>query len=43
MPLDIELEYFINHLSNVKPKISDIRHGYEVVKTLVDASQQILK
>ena len=43
MPLDIELEYFINHLSSVKPKISNIRHGYEVVKTLVDASQQILK
>ena len=42
MPLDIELEYFINHLSNVKPKISDIRHGYEIVKTLVNASQQIL-
>ena len=43
MPLDIELEYFINHLSNVKPKISNIEHGYEVVKTLVDASKQILK
>tara|TARA_Y100000591_G_scaffold322271_1_gene338423 strand:- start:9114 stop:10082 length:969 start_codon:yes stop_codon:yes gene_type:complete len=42
MPLDIELEYFINHLSSVKPKISDIRHGYEIVKTLVNASQQIL-
>ena len=42
MPLDIELEYFINHLSNVKPKISNVEHGYEVVKTLVDASEQIL-
>ena len=42
MPLDIELEYFINHLSSVKPKVSNIRHGYEVVKILVDASQQIL-
>ena len=42
-PLDIELEYFISHLSSVKPKISNIRHGYEVVKTLVDASQQILR
>ncbi len=41
MPLDIELEYFINHLSNVKPKISNVEHGYEVVKTLVDASKQI--
>ena len=43
MPLDIELEYFVNHLSDVKPKISNIKHGYETVKTLVDASQQILK
>lgn len=42
MPLDIELEYFINHLSNVKPEISNVEHGYEVVKTLVDASKQIL-
>ena len=42
MPLDIELEYFIDHLSNVKPKISNVEHGYEVVKTLVDASKQIL-
>ncbi len=43
MPLDIELEYFINHLSNVKPNISNLKHGYEVVKTLIHASQQILK
>ena len=42
MPLDIELEYFINHLHNVKPDISNIKHGYEVVKTLVEASKQIL-
>ena len=42
MPLDLEMEYFINHLENKKPKISNIKHGYEVVKTLVDASQQIL-
>ncbi len=42
-PLDIELEYFIDHLSNVKPKISNVEHGYEVVKTLVEASDQILR
>ena len=42
MPLDIELEYFINHLSEIQPEISNIKHGYEVVKTLVDASRQIL-
>ena len=41
-PLDLEMEYFINHLENKKPKISNIKHGYEVVKTLVDASQKIL-
>ena len=39
MPLDIELEYFVNHLSSGKPKISNIEHGC-VVKTLVDASEQ---
>lgn len=42
MPLDLEMEYFINHLEDKKPKVSSIKHGYEVVKTLVDASQQIL-
>jgi len=42
MPLDIELEYFISHLSEIQPEISNIKHGYEVVKTLVDASRQIL-
>ena len=43
MPLDIELEYFVNHLENIRPEISNIKHGYEVVKILVEASQQILK
>ena len=43
MPLEIELEYFIDHLMNVKPEISNIYHGYEVVKTLVEASNQILR
>ena len=42
MPLDIELEYFVNHLSDEEPEISNIKHGYEVMKTLVDASKQIL-
>ena len=35
------MEYFINHLGNKKPEISNIKHGYEVVKTLA-ISQQIL-
>jgi len=43
MPLEIELEYFCNHLMDVKPEISNIYHGYEVVKTLVEASSQILR
>tara|TARA_X000000368_G_C23050868_1_gene721352 strand:- start:1102 stop:2061 length:960 start_codon:yes stop_codon:yes gene_type:complete len=43
MPLEIELEYFINHLNKKKPNISNIHHGFEVVKILVEASKQILK
>jgi len=43
MPLEIEMEYFCNHLMDVKPKISNIYQGFEVVKTLVEASKQILK
>ncbi|MFL2983259.1 MAG: Gfo/Idh/MocA family protein [Candidatus Neomarinimicrobiota bacterium] len=43
MPLEIELEYFCNHLMDIKPEISNINHGYEVVKTLVEASNQILR
>lgn len=42
MPLNEELKYFINHLSENKPKVSTVKHGHEVVKTLVHASQQIL-
>ena len=43
MPLEIELEYFLNHLMGKKPKISNIYHGLQVVRILVEASQQILK
>ncbi len=42
MPLEIELEYFISHLGNQKPIISNIDHGLGVVKILVEASKQIL-
>ncbi len=42
MPLEIELEYFINHLSKKKPDVSNIYHGLDVVKTLVKASEQLL-
>ena len=33
MPLEIELEYFIKHLSGKKPDISNIYHGLEVVSS----------
>ena len=42
-PLEVELDYFINHLESVKPKISDINHGLEVVRILVEAGKQIVK
>ncbi len=42
MPLTVELEYFINHLNNKKPKIANGEQGLEVVKILVKASKQIL-
>ena len=43
MPLEIELEYFLNHLGNYKPEISNIYHGLDVVKVLVKASSQLLR
>ena len=43
MPLEIELEYFIDCIKNGKPEISNISDGLQVVKTLVEASEQILK
>jgi len=43
MPLEIELEYFIKHMDNTKPEISNIEHGFEVVRTLIEASNQILE
>ena len=41
MPLELELKYFIKHLSGEKVNISNVYDGYEVVKTLVKASNQI--
>ena len=41
MPLQAELEYFIANLSGQKPEKSNVNHGYEVVKTLIEASSQI--
>ena len=42
MPLTEELKYFINHLDGKKLKIATGKHGLEVVKILVKASEQIL-
>ena len=41
MPLEIELEYFLDHLGSVKPEISNIYDGFEIVKTLVEANNQL--
>ena len=43
MPLMAELEYFIEHLGQKKPKKADMHHALEVVRILVEASQQFLK
>ena len=40
---EIELNYFINHLSENRPNISNIYQGLEVIKILEEASNQILK
>ncbi len=42
MPLAEQLQYFINHLNGEKPIIADGKHGLEVVKILVNASNQVL-
>ena len=41
MPLEIELKYFLDHLGSVKPEISNIYDGFEIVKTLVEANNQL--
>ena len=42
MPLNVELEYFLDHLDGKEILISNVHHGFEVVKTLVSASKQLL-
>ena len=42
MPLTEELEYFINHLNGEKPKTANGEQGLEVVKILVETSEQLL-
>ncbi len=43
MPLTAEIEYFLNHLDGRKLETSDVEHGLEVIKILVNASQQLIK
>ena len=42
MPLTQELKYFIDHLDGKKPDIANGKHGLEVVKIIVKASEQLL-
>jgi len=42
MPLTQELKYFIDHLGDKKPDIANGKHGLEVVKIIVKASEQLL-
>ncbi len=43
LPLTSELEYFVEHCSNKKISFSDGKHGLEVVKILVKASNNLLQ
>tara|TARA_B100000131_G_C17961525_1_gene550643 strand:- start:6 stop:899 length:894 start_codon:yes stop_codon:yes gene_type:complete len=43
MPLVAEFEYFIDHLNGKKLTYSDVNHGLDVVKILVESSRQLLK
>ncbi len=42
LPLDKELEYFLKNLKNKTSTISGLDHGLGVMKTLVDAGEQLL-
>ena len=43
MTLKIELEYFVKHLDSQKPHIASMYDGFDTVKILVEASQQLIK
>ena len=43
LPLSIELEYFLKHADDSVPNISNMYHGLEVVKILVESSRQLNK
>ena len=40
-PLTLELEYFIRHLDNEKPIIANGENGLDIVRILVDTSEQL--
>ena len=41
LPLTEELQYFTNHLGGKKPKLCNGKHAIEVIKILVEASNQL--
>ena len=41
MPLEEELRYFSKHLNNKKITINSGKQAFEVIKTLVEASNQL--
>jgi len=43
MPLTEELRYFVNHLDGTKPEKANGKHALDVMKILVDVSEQLEK
>ena len=43
MALTEELQYFVDHLEGKKPNIANGKHALEVMKILIEASQQLTK
>ena len=43
LPLQLELEYFLKHANGTIPELANMYHGLDVVKILVDASNQLVK
>jgi len=43
MALTEELQYFVDHLEGKKPNIANGNHALEVMKILIEASQQLTK
>ena len=43
MALTEELHYFVNHLDGKKPEIANGKHALDVMRILIDASNQLGK